>query len=224
MICPMAEAHLGVRPPQQRRSSESLERVLRAGEELLAEAGYEGFTVGEVSQRARISVGSVYGRFESKDALVHAIHRRLMGRMTNADAVGMAAVASATGLSLDEAVRRSVCVFADTLVAERALLRAFMIRGPVDPVIASGGSRASQEAARMFRAVILAHPGEIMHPDAPLAAEVAFRIVYDVLARQIMYGATFESDREVPWDRLLDELTAASVAYLRTSPRARRSS
>jgi hypothetical protein len=34
-----------IRPPLQRRSQESLERVLTAGFELLKEEGFEGFTL-----------------------------------------------------------------------------------------------------------------------------------------------------------------------------------
>ena len=64
----MPGAHTGLRPPQQRRSRESLERILRAGADVLADRGYDGFTIGEVSRKAKVSVGSVYGRFESKDA------------------------------------------------------------------------------------------------------------------------------------------------------------
>jgi hypothetical protein len=40
-------------------------------------------------------------------------------------------------------------------------------------------------------------------------------MVYDVLARQVMHGPTFESDRPVEWGELVDELIAALLAYLR---------
>src|SRR5436305_2025149 len=82
----MATPHTGVRAPQQQRSRESLERVLRAAEKLLAKRGYEGFTIAEVSRDADLSVGSVYGRFESKDALIYAIHARMLSRMVEGDA------------------------------------------------------------------------------------------------------------------------------------------
>ena len=55
------------RPPRQRRSRESLERVLQAGVELLGETDYDGFTLSELSRRAQVSVGSIYARFGSKD-------------------------------------------------------------------------------------------------------------------------------------------------------------
>src|SRR5262249_24383434 len=46
-----------LRPPLQIRSRAALERVLDAGEELLIEKGWDGFTVQEVSRRAGVSIG-----------------------------------------------------------------------------------------------------------------------------------------------------------------------
>src|SRR3954447_17173767 len=140
----------GVRPPQQRRSRESLERVLTAGERVLADNGYEGFTIGEVSRRAKVSVGSVYGRFDNKDALIRAIHVRMMERLTGPEEELAAAVADA-GLDLATVVVRGVHALADSMERERTLLRVFMIRGAVDPSIARPGSDYSQATARAFK-------------------------------------------------------------------------
>ena len=70
-----------IRPPLQRRSQESLERVLQAGADLLREVGYEGFTLQEVSSRSGVSVGSIYARAASKEALILAIYDRETARM-----------------------------------------------------------------------------------------------------------------------------------------------
>jgi AcrR family transcriptional regulator len=199
----------GVRPPQQRRSRESLERVLRAGETLLAKKGYEGFTIAEVSRNAKVSVGSVYGRFANKDALVYAIHRRMLGRLA------VEAFAQAPDLDLAGSVAALVHAQADGMDRERSLLRAFMLRGPVDKRISGPGSEASRAVAHRFKAAVLARRVEITHPDPELAADVAYRMVYDVLARHVMYGGTFESPTVVPWDDLVNELIRASVTYLR---------
>ena len=75
----------GVRPARQQRSRESQERVLQAAEALLAEKGYEGFTMTEVAGRAGISVGSVYGRFEGREALIYAVHARVNARLSAID-------------------------------------------------------------------------------------------------------------------------------------------
>jgi AcrR family transcriptional regulator len=198
----------GVRPPQQRRSRESLERLLRAGEKILARDGYEGFTIAEVSRLANVSVGSVYGRFENKDALVYAIHRRMMARMSR-----LPDEMTSDG-GLGPTVRAGVRALANDMHRERALLRAFMLRGAVDPRIAEPGSRASQMVADDFRERILRHRHEIAHHDPEVAADVAFRTVYDVLARQVMYGPTFESPREISWDLLVEELIQVCMGYL----------
>src|SRR3954462_13048013 len=204
----------GVRPPQQRRSRESLERVLTAGERVLADNGYEGFTIGEVSRRAKVSVGSVYGRFDNKEALIHAIHARMMARLTPPGEAG-AGGTDDPGEDLGAAVARGVRALAGRMGRERKLLRAFMVRGAVDPTIAAPGSESSRATARAFKTAVLAHEGEIGHDDPELAADIAFRMVYDVLARQVMHGPTFESECMIAWGDLFDELIAALLAYLR---------
>lgn len=203
----MPSSPSGVRLPQQRRSRESLERLMQAGEALLARDGYDGLTVAEVSRRAKVSVGSVYGRFESKDALVHAIHLRMLTRMNDQATLG-------DEPDLEATVRAGVGALATVMHRERALLRAFMLRGPVDPKIAEPGSRASRAAADAFRHRVLRHRDEISHRDPEVAADVAFRTVYDVLARQVMYGPTFESARAISWDELVEELIEVCLAYL----------
>src|ERR1700758_5344762 len=65
-----------IRLPVQRRSQESLERVLDAGFKVLQERGLDGFTLQEVSQRAGVSIGSIYGRVPGKEALIMAIYER----------------------------------------------------------------------------------------------------------------------------------------------------
>jgi AcrR family transcriptional regulator len=213
----MPPTESGIRPPQQRRSRESLERVLKAGERVLTEKGYDGFTIGEVSRRAKVSVGSVYGRFDNKDALIRAIHERMMERLTGPEEELAAAVADA-GLDLETVVSRGVHALADSMDRERKLLRVFMVRGAVDPVISGPGSEASRATGRAFKTAVLARRSEIGHRDPELAADIAFRMVYDVLARQVMHGPTFESDRMVEWGALVDELVAALLAYLRQGP------
>jgi AcrR family transcriptional regulator len=206
----------GVRAPQQKRSRDSLERVLRAAEKLLEKNGYDGFTIAEVSRRARLSVGSVYGRFESKDALIYAVHRRMIDRQAEAFAAG--APAAPAG-DLAAAVTSGVQRLADAMDSQRDLLRVFMHLAPVDVKIAEGASEVSRAVGRDFTAAVLAHRDEIKHPLPERAVDVAYRIPYDVLARRIMYGPTFESELTIAWDDLVDEVAQAAIAYLTSERR-----
>ena len=79
-----------VRPPKQRRSRESYERVLDAAHTLLEENGFEGFTVQEVAARSGVSIGAIYERFGNKESLLRAVHARLMESMSEAGATAEA--------------------------------------------------------------------------------------------------------------------------------------
>ena len=59
---------------------------------------------------------------------------------------------------------------------------------------------------------------EFRHPDPEVALDVAFRVAYSTLARQVMYGPVFESDRRLSWKRLVDELGAVCAVYLLSAP------
>jgi AcrR family transcriptional regulator len=202
-----------IRPPQQERSRASFERVLAAGAQLLEERGYEAFTLAEVSRRAKVSIGSIYGRVESKEDLVRAIHARAMEELAgeHREAIGARNVARLSTVALiGEAVRE----FSEPIRKHARLLSVFMHRGAVDDVIAASGSLSSRETGDRFKELILSRRDEIVHPDPELAVDVAFRMAYCTLARQIMYGPTFESEREVEWDELVGELGVACASYL----------
>ena len=86
-----------VRPPKQRRSRESYERVLDAAHALLEENGFEGFTAQEVAVRSGVSIGAIYERFGSKETLLRAVHERLMESMSEAGALAAARIDSSDG-------------------------------------------------------------------------------------------------------------------------------
>jgi AcrR family transcriptional regulator len=58
--------------PQQQRSRKTLEKLLAATTEMLERHGLEGATIPRIAEQAGVSVGSVYRRFEDKDALFRA--------------------------------------------------------------------------------------------------------------------------------------------------------
>src|SRR3954452_2265543 len=93
-----------LRPPLQNRSRKSLERVLDAGQKLLEEDGWEGFTVQEVSRRAKVSIGSIYARAPSKEALIYAIYDRAMERIAEENAAALASEEQWEGLDARELI------------------------------------------------------------------------------------------------------------------------
>jgi AcrR family transcriptional regulator len=201
-----------VRPPKQRRSRESYERVLDAAHALLEENGFEGFTAQEVAARSGVSIGAIYERFGNKETLLRAVHARLMESILEADErAGDPTVGAQTAA---EAILDAVGAMARTMNANRKALRAFMHLGAVDEVISARGSEASISVSKNFKRALAPWATQFRHADPDVALDVAFRIVYCTLARQVMYGPVFESDRRISWKRLVDELGAACAAYL----------
>jgi AcrR family transcriptional regulator len=202
-----------IRPPLQRRSQESLERVLEAGAKLLVEVGYEGFTLQEVSRRSGVSIGSIYARAPSKEALILAIYDQEMGRVSEANA-RLQATAQLDGLKGRELIVALVELMARSMIAHAGILRVFMHRAMVDPEIWRRGSERSRALSQAFETALLEHKSQFSHPNPELAIDIAFRLVYNTLARRITHGPEFESARAVSDEELVRELGEAAADYL----------
>jgi AcrR family transcriptional regulator len=202
-----------LRPPQQRRSRASFERVLEAGARLLEEEGYQAFTLAEVSQRAGVSIGAIYARIDAKETLVLAIHEREMGRIGLEHAV-FDADAPWQGMSAGVAIEALVRELSALMLRNEAILRVFLLRAASDERIAAAGSRSSSELARVWETRALSYRGAFAHPDPELAVDVCFRLIYAAFIRRVLHGPGFESERPLSWDQLADELVSISQGYL----------
>jgi AcrR family transcriptional regulator len=187
--------------------------VLQAGLELLQEAGFEGFTLQEVSRRAKVSIGSIYARAPSKEALILAIYDREMERIA-AEQQRIAAASQREGLSSRELIETLVSELAQIMLGHAASLRVFMHRSAIDPEIWRRGSERSHTLAQVFESALLEHSAELSHPDPELAIDVTYRFVYASLARRITHGPSFESPRATSDDELVRELAKAAADYL----------
>ncbi len=202
-----------IRPPLQRRSQESLERVLQAGLELLQEVGFEGFTLQEVSRRAGVSIGSIYARVPSREALILAIYERAMEWILEQEEQ-FERVSRLEGLTARELVERLTAGMAEIMLGNASTLRVFMRQAPMDPEIWRRGADNSQETAGQFHSAMLTVYDEIKHPNPELAVDIAYRMVYCAIARRITHGPTFESAYQISDEELVHELSRAVADYL----------
>ena len=208
----MTDLSVSVQPPQQERSRASFERVLQAATSLLEEEGFDGFTLAEVSKRAGVSIGSIYARVKSKDDLFYVIQDRYMTRTEDRPRLQDPDAWSA--FSAHELVVAVVHELGDVFKQNERLLRVFMHRGIVDPVVAARSSASVSQFHDSVEVILLTRREAIAHDDPALAVDVAFRMAWGTLARQIMYGPTFESHRVIAWETLVAELGRACAAYL----------
>lgn len=209
---PMATSEPLIRPPLQRRSQESLERVLQAGMEVLQEQGFEGFTLQEVSRRAGVSIGSIYARVASREALIMAIYERTMAWTDEQDQLKRDSLRE--DLTPRERIETIVTDMAENMLGHGDVLRVFMRQGPISPEIWERGAEKSQETSKVFVRAVLEHREDISHPEPELAVDIAWRMVYCTIARRITHGSKFESLRAVSDKRLVRELARAVADYL----------
>ena len=64
------------RQPQQQRSQERVEQILKAAAEVFWEMGYDSATTHAIAQRAQTAVGTLYRFFPNKLAIFHALEKQ----------------------------------------------------------------------------------------------------------------------------------------------------
>ena len=203
-----------LRPPQQTRSRESLERVLAAGQQLLEEEGWEGFTVQEVSRRAKVSIGSIYARAPSKEALILAVYDRAVEEIARENAEALTEDGAWEAMGTRELIVEAVREMGRQMLNHELILRRIMNRAPVDAVIRARGDAQIRRLGERWEELLRRRESEYRHPEPDLAIEVAFRMVFATVARRVALGAQFGAPHEVSDRRLLDEVGRAVAAYL----------
>lgn len=202
-----------VKVPTQARSRRSLERLLAAGLETLEEEGWDGFTIQAVADRAEVAAGTIYTRFANKQALLIALYDRFAEGVADQGRPSRRRF-DPEQLQLDALVRDLVENLVATFRAHGKLMRVFATRATVDEDLAVRVRRQMHQLAREFTDALLCHRQGFARPNPRLAADMAYRLVFDVLAQRMLFGSRFESELDIEWDELCDELVAAVLAYL----------
>lgn len=202
------------RLPQQGRSKASLERMLDAARELMLEGGTEDFTLQEVSDRGKVSIGSIYLRFESKDNLVRAVIANVLHEIGEAEHL-MLEELRGSSRSLDEFVPRYVEAYAEVLRKNAPLLRLSMERAAHDPLVSGPGKQRALSAAEAGAGAMLEYAAEFGGKDHALKASSAYHVIFATLARELSLGSTGEAATNYNWELLKRELGRMCLAYLK---------
>lgn len=203
-----------LRAPVQERSRESYERMMAAAEQLLGERGDGDFTLSEVSRAASVSIGSIYNRFENKEALLHAVQLRVLERV-NREMGERIAGAIGTYAGLDQLVQRLVDAIAETLRAHAGPMAALMRIASSDPQVLATGKRYHSETVRTFTRFLLAQRQDIVRANPERAVDSAFRVLYAAIARYLGFGSATDAAWEGDWSILKEDLAAMIAAFLR---------
>lgn len=202
-----------VRPPQQARSQDTLDRILDAAEVLVTEKGFADTTVAEVARRAGSSVGSFYNRFHDKDGLLYALYERYFEQAT-ATADAALDPARWEGVGIAE-ILRAVTRFLVEIYRERAgLIRAFVQRNHSDATFQARQERLSHYVNEKLSALLLMRASEIAHADPARAASFGLTFTVSTIESVVLFGELRSNVLALSDDELATELARAYLAYL----------
>jgi AcrR family transcriptional regulator len=204
------------RVPQQGRSRASYDRMIAAAEDLLRQRGSDDFTLLEVSKTGKVSIGSIYNRFDSKDDLIRAVQSRVLLAVDKAQREVIYQAESQAG-DLGTLVPLLINGIAECLREHADLMRPMMLRAGSDPIVLAAGKRSYTEVENLICTALLAHRDEIKRPDPERAVASAYRIAYSAIARALGFGATPGNGVEGDWQVLKEDLGNMASAYLRSA-------
>ena len=206
-----------VRPPKQKRSRETLDRILTATETLLETRLLEDITLADILRESRVSVGAFYARFANKDALVPCLYDRYDRWLTN----GASRVLRADRWSerrLDWKLRLLFRYAVRVYRMNRGLLRALALHVRVNPVIANPEHRTHRADLYSLAAAALLEPAnEVTHPDAGQAIRFGLLMAGSTFREKVFYDHSPQGDSVTVDDRRLADETARAVAAYLTS-------
>lgn len=206
------------REPQQGRSRASYERMLTAAEKLMVKRGNDDFTLTEVSKAGKVSIGSIYLRFDSKDDLIRAVHGRVLARIGE-DQDKMMADVAARSATLDDYTYYFINAYAELLKDYSPVLRPIMFRAIYDSSMSALGRSSAEKLSDEAQAQMLRYADEFGRPDHERLVGNAFRMIYYTLARFLGLGSSPEAANQGNWEELKEDLAIMCAAFLRAPAR-----
>lgn len=210
--------------PHQRRSRETMQRLVEAASRLLEKRNWVDVSVADLVREARSSVGSFYHLFGDKDGLLDYLDEQYAQQMLSF-VDGFSRRCERGASSLEEAVEVLLRELAAFHRARRGTIRALVLRARRrrEPSF-DERTRRMNAALPVLLQFLLAHGHEIRHPQPRRACFLAFSFSFSALRERILFPETIEDPAAAGDDELVRELTRSMLAYLCWSPKEGRDS
>jgi AcrR family transcriptional regulator len=211
-------ARKAVLPAHQARSRESMRRLLDAAIEVVGQYGIEGATIPRIALHAGLTSGSVYRRFQDKDAL---LEKAILEILVRQDEKMENVIAPLTTLqvSLPEFAAKLIGSMVSAYRANAALLRGIrqFVQSRANTAFVNKVSaleiRHFQHAVELF----LSYGEEIRHPEARTAVSLGLMMIVGTLFQVLVWPTDPKKLKElvaVDDKELSNELTRAFLSYL----------
>lgn len=191
--------------PTQARSRGVVEAILEAAARIFDDRGYELTTTNEVAAVAGVSVGSLYQYFQSKDALITALHERHIEHMLE---LSNAAFDRAESATLQNALRALVTAALNAHAQRPRLQRLLHIeQRPLEHSAAA--SRAKQRLLERTRTLLYQHRATLAIEEPNVVAHVLLQ-----QAEALVHAAVLDPIPEATPAAMEQAIAAALWSYL----------
>jgi AcrR family transcriptional regulator len=211
--------------PQQARSRESLNKLLKAAVEVLGQQGVAGTTIPRIAAHAGLTPGAVYRRFRNKDVLLETAILRVLEDQTKVLLLTLTVEAAAEipFPTLAEQVINSLVV---SYRVNASLLRAVrqFLQEKEDSAFWKKASKLELRTFEYLVSILVTNGREIKHADPRAAVALGLIMVVGTLWEVVVNpgdvklwkGLLPKDDRT-----LKGEITRAFLSYLGVEPKVR---
>jgi AcrR family transcriptional regulator len=204
--------------PQQERSRETLQRLLKATIDTLERHGLEGATIPRIAAKAGVVPASIYRRFKDKDALYRAAFLKLLEPSLEASRQNLRPELFAR-LSFEKAIEQIVAAIIRQYREHPGVLRALSRFGdrPAEKKFARRILKLIHTNFSNIAAVLLRYQSRIKHPDPLLAVSFALLSAVTVIEIQARKGySLWNVALSLSDQQLKAEMTRMVLAFLRS--------
>ncbi len=156
------------RAPQQRRSAQTRERIIKSVTSLLEADAYSSATVQDIVSAAGCSVGAFYGRFKDKDAVLYAIYE---ARCTALEKEAAAILQRKRG-ALEYKLRKFIELVVESTLRHRPVIRAGLVAPAANNIFPfiQRAQAMNGYLIELMSALLQAHSDSIIHKNPKRAA------------------------------------------------------
>lgn len=207
----------GEKPAYQERSRKAREKIVRALDEALREKPFDQVTVAELAGRAGVAVGTVYRRFENKDALIPVISE-IYQRRLEVWMAGEGAVAFGKNDDLRAALKKVMRKTWSILSSQAHLLRAVHLYARLKPELFEDGDWEKYTGAmrQSVESILTHYAGEVRRKNVKRATAMTAYLLNTIFLEKGLYAdeppATLFT---YSGKALADEVADMLYAYLR---------
>ena len=205
------EAPPWVKTPQQKRSREKFQLMIKAAERLFAEQGVHETTVQQIVSEAGVSVGAFYQRFENKESLIHTIFHLLEDELFPSEEDLKAEKDDTLIHTMEKFVYPMIKVFK----SRRGVLLAIILDVQRDPSIRRYAAKLRDRSDLVLSKALRQHKDEIGHRNFKVAVAMTCRMVNAYLDQYLIWAGHPETEKKLKFSTSEKELVRMLTDYLK---------